>query len=119
MQTVAAVPVLAVILYLNSVMRDIVKQVKIKLSLRIIKHHAMKMRAEVKVKTHTFLTSALGGGRWSSSRPPLYSRAQRPWYPLDRGLARPQGVTERCGGKRGNRTPIFASSYPRSSKCNL
>jgi hypothetical protein len=124
MQTVAAVPVVSVILYLNSVMRDILNQVKIKMSLCLTKHHAMKMREGVKVKTHTFLTLALDWGRWSVSRPPLYSRAERPWYPLSRELGGPQGLSERCGERRnispvGNRTLIFPSSYTWSSKCNL
>jgi hypothetical protein len=123
-QTVTAVPTLSAVLNLNSVMKDNLNQVKIKLSLCIIKHHAMKMREGMKVKTQTFLTSALDGGRWSVSRPQLHSRAKRTRYPLRKGLDGPQGLSERCEEKRnlspvGNRTPIPPSSYPLSSKYNL
>jgi hypothetical protein len=41
---------------------------KIKLSLCLIKHHAMKMYGRVKIKLHALLTTALDGREWSASR---------------------------------------------------
>jgi hypothetical protein len=41
---------------------------KIKLSLLLTKHHAMKTHGGVKVQLHAFLTSVLNGGEWSASR---------------------------------------------------
>lgn len=43
-------------------------QVKVKLSLSLIKHHAMKENVGVDVWLHTFLTSRRDGGDWLSSR---------------------------------------------------
>jgi hypothetical protein len=42
---------------------------KVKLSLCLIKHHAVKMYWGVEGHLHTFLASALDGGEWSASRP--------------------------------------------------
>jgi hypothetical protein len=44
------------------------KKVKLKLSLCLTKHHAMKMYWGVEVWLHAFLISALDGGEWSASR---------------------------------------------------
>jgi len=45
----------------------------------------------VKEQLHAFLTSVLGEGEWSASRPrPLYSQESSTRYPLDRRLGGPQ-----------------------------
>jgi hypothetical protein len=41
---------------------------KVKLSLYLTKHYAMKTYGGVDVQIHVFLTSALVGGEWSASR---------------------------------------------------
>jgi hypothetical protein len=46
------------------------------LSLRLIKHHAMKVYGEVEVERHAFLTSALDGGEQSPSRPKRSTRRE-------------------------------------------
>jgi hypothetical protein len=47
--------------------------VKVKLSLCLTKHHAMKTYLGVEVKLHAFLTSALDAGERSASRPGLFT----------------------------------------------
>jgi hypothetical protein len=42
---------------------------KVEVKLCLIKHHAMKTHGEVEVLRHAFLTWALDGGEWSTSRP--------------------------------------------------
>jgi hypothetical protein len=42
--------------------------VQVKLSLHFVKHHAMKTYRGVEVQLHAFLTWALDGSEWSSSR---------------------------------------------------
>jgi hypothetical protein len=44
---------------------DVLIEVKVKLSLCLTKHHAMKMYWGVEVQLHPFLTSALAGDEWS------------------------------------------------------
>jgi hypothetical protein len=68
----------------------------------------MKMRGEVDVQIHLFLTSVLVGGEWSTSHP---------WYPLDRGLGEPQSWSGRYREMKildttGTRTLIPQSSNP-------
>jgi hypothetical protein len=55
---------------------DAVK-VKVKLSLCLNKHHAMKAYWGVEVERHAFLTSALEGGERSASRPGRFIRRER------------------------------------------
>jgi hypothetical protein len=48
-----------------------------------------------------FLTSALVGGEWSTSRTqPLYPRGKNPRYPLDRRLGWPQSRSGRFGEEK-------------------
>jgi hypothetical protein len=50
---------------------------KVKLSLCLIKHYAMKAYEGVDVQIHIFLTSALDGGEWSASRPGSFTPGER------------------------------------------
>jgi hypothetical protein len=54
-----------------------VKVKKVKLSLCLTKHHAMKTHWGVEVQLHAFLTSALDGGEWSASRPGCFTPKER------------------------------------------
>jgi hypothetical protein len=54
-----------------------VSKVKVKLSLCLTKHHAMKVWWEVEVQIHAFLTSALDGCQWSVSRPGRFILRER------------------------------------------
>jgi hypothetical protein len=51
-------------------------KVKVKMSLCLIKHYAMKMYRGVEVWFHVFLASALFGGEWSSSRPGRFTHGE-------------------------------------------
>jgi hypothetical protein len=48
--------------------------VKLKLSICLTKHHAMKTYLGVEVQFHAFFTSALHGGEWPVSCPGLLTR---------------------------------------------
>jgi hypothetical protein len=51
----------------------------------------MKEYGGMDVETHVFLTSALDGGEWSTSRPGLFIPGEgAPRYPFDRTLDGPQ-----------------------------
>jgi hypothetical protein len=50
---------------------------KVKLSLCLTKHHAMKTYWGVEVQLHAFLTSALDGGEWSASRPGRFTPREK------------------------------------------
>jgi hypothetical protein len=63
-------------------------------------HCAMK-----EVWLHSFLSPALDGGEWSSSRPGRFTAR----YPLDRRVGEPQSRSECCAenlGLAGYRTPV-------------
>jgi hypothetical protein len=55
----------------------------VKLSLCLVKHHAMKTYVGVEVELHTILVSAIHGGEWSVSRPGHFNIRERapdiPW----------------------------------------
>jgi hypothetical protein len=53
------------------------KKVKVKLSLRLTKHQAMKMYWGIEVYLHAFLISALDGGKLSASRPGRFTPRER------------------------------------------
>jgi hypothetical protein len=65
----------------------------------------------VDVQIHIFLTSALLGGEWSTSRPGRFTpRGKSPLYPLDRRLGGPHSRSGRFGEEKildptGTRTP--------------
>jgi hypothetical protein len=71
--------------------------VKVKLSLDLIKHHAMKMYGEVKVYVHHSYFS----NRWRrvvSFKPlSLYPQGNSPWYPLYVRLSEPKSSSGRYG----------------------
>jgi hypothetical protein len=50
---------------------------KVKLSLCLTKHHAMKTYWGMEVQLHAFLTSALDGSEWSASRPDRFTPRKR------------------------------------------
>jgi hypothetical protein len=52
-------------------------KVKVKLFLCLTKHHAMGTIVAVGLYLHAFLTSALGGGEWSASRPGRFTPRER------------------------------------------
>jgi hypothetical protein len=62
-------------------------KVKVKLSLCLTKHHAMKAYWGVEVYLHSFFDL---GTRWrlmvSFTPRPLYPQGKSPWYPLDKRL---------------------------------
>jgi hypothetical protein len=77
-----------------------ISYIKVKLSLYLIKHYAMKTYGRVKVQLHDFLTSALDGGELSASRPGCFTlRGKSPRYPLDRRLGGPPSRSGSCGEK--------------------
>jgi hypothetical protein len=47
--------------------------VKVKLSLCLIKHHGMKKYVGVEIYFHTFLTSILDGSEWSASHQGIFT----------------------------------------------
>jgi hypothetical protein len=53
------------------------RKLKIKLSLCLTKHHAMKTYLGVEGQLHAFLTSALDGGEWSASRLCRFTPSER------------------------------------------
>jgi hypothetical protein len=50
---------------------------KVKLSLCLTKHYAMKTYEAMHVNIYAFLTSALVGGEWSATRPGLFAPRER------------------------------------------
>jgi hypothetical protein len=52
-------------------------KVKVKLSLCLTKHHTMKAYGGMEVLLHEFLTSALDGGEWLTSRPGHFTPRER------------------------------------------
>jgi hypothetical protein len=56
---------------------NFILKVKVKLSLCLSQHHAMKTYWGVELQLHAFLTSALGGGEWSDSRPGRFTPRER------------------------------------------
>jgi hypothetical protein len=57
----------------------------------------MKMYRKVDVYIHIFLTSALVGGEWSSSRPAALPPGRSPRYPFYRRFGGPQSRSGRYG----------------------
>jgi hypothetical protein len=56
--------------------------IKVKLSLCLTKHHAMKTYGGVKVQFYAFLTSVLDGGDWSASPPGRFNPEERAPVPI-------------------------------------
>jgi hypothetical protein len=53
-----------------------VNKIKVDLSLCVTKHHVIKTYGGVAIKLHYLLTSALGGGEWSASRPGRFNAGE-------------------------------------------
>jgi len=51
------------------------------------------------------LTSALGGGKWSASRPGRFAQGKSPCYPFDRRLGGPQSCSGRSGLEENSQPP--------------
>ena len=66
------------------------------------------------VQLHSFLTSALDGGGWSTSRHDPFSSQEEPWHPLDRKRGGPQtkwgGPQTKSGGSRNEKTLLALPS---------
>jgi hypothetical protein len=90
----------------GTVERLCLSKVKVKLSLCLTKHHAMKTYWGVEVDLHVFLTLALGGGEWSALLPGRFTlREKSPWYPLDKRLGGPQSHPGRGGEEKNSNPP--------------
>jgi hypothetical protein len=50
---------------------------KVKLSLCLIKYHAMKTYGRMEVQLHASLTSTLDGGKWSASQPGSFTPGEK------------------------------------------
>jgi hypothetical protein len=61
----------------------------------------MNMYERVEVQIHTFLTSALDGGKWSASHPSHFALRKKVPVPLDRRLSGPWSWSG-CDGKEKN-----------------
>jgi hypothetical protein len=74
---------------------------KAKLSLCLIKHHAMNRYRVAEVYNFTILDPS-NRWRWvvSFTLRPLYTRGNGPQHPLDRGLGGPQSRSGRSGGEK-------------------
>jgi hypothetical protein len=83
---------------------NIVKWVK--LSRGLTKYHTMKTYVWVEVWLRSFLTSALDGGEWPTSRPGHFTHGERAsGYPLDRGPGGLQSWSERGDEKYSHLNP--------------
>jgi hypothetical protein len=77
--------------YAQFTLHHVVKVKKIKLSLSLTRHYAMKTYGEVDVQIQVFLTLALVGGEWSASRTCHLTPGERALgKKLDRRLGGPQ-----------------------------
>jgi hypothetical protein len=90
--------------------------IKLKLSVCLIKHHAMKTYWGVEIKAHKILTSALDEAEWSASRSGRFTSGgksfQPPQFTLVRRLKGPRSGLDSVA-KRKN--PITAPAGNRTS----
>jgi hypothetical protein len=95
-------------------MAEKVKGKKIKLSLCLTKHHAMKAYwGSGSIAPH-ILDLGTSRRRVVSFTPrPLYPQRKSPWYPLDRRLGGPQSRSGRGGEEKNSQHP--SGIEPRSS----
>jgi hypothetical protein len=87
------------------ILEEVKEKVKVKVSLCLTKHHAMKTYWGVEVYSSTaFLTSTLDGGEWSASRSGRFTpQGKSPYYPSGRRLV----MAVLCCTKEGN--SLFAA----------
>jgi hypothetical protein len=73
------VPVLSQMhpVHIHSTLPPYLSRIKVKLSLCLTKHHAMKTYWGVEIQLHALLISALDGGEWSASRPGCFTPRER------------------------------------------
>jgi hypothetical protein len=81
-------------------------KLKVKLSLCLTKHHAMKTSWGVKVWLHAFLTSTVGGSEWSASRPGCFTPGKRAPERLRGPQSRYGCCSEKIFSLAGYRTPV-------------
>jgi hypothetical protein len=58
------------------------------------------MGEAAEVQLHSFLTSALDGGQWSTARSGSFTLEKETRYPLNRTLGVPHSRSRRFGGKK-------------------
>jgi hypothetical protein len=87
---------------------------KVKFCLVLLLSIAPCRRGGVEVWLHTFLTSALDGGLWSTSHPGRFTPEERARCPLNMGLDRPHSQSGRCG--EGKTLPYRESNPGRTSR---
>jgi hypothetical protein len=82
-------------LYRLTCLRSLLSTLKIKLSLSLTKHNAIKTYGEMDLKIHVFMSSALVEVEWSGLRPYPFTPPpgrKSPRYQLDKSLGGSQAV---------------------------
>jgi hypothetical protein len=71
---------------------------RVKLSLFLIKHHAIMTYGRAEIQLHAFLTSPLDGSEWSVPCTSCFiPPGKEPWYHLDTRLGEPKNWSGYCG----------------------
>jgi hypothetical protein len=91
---------------------EVRREVKVNLSLCLIKYHAMKTYGGEEVYLHAFLTPAPDWLSGQLHTPAALNSGKNPWYSLDRKLGGAQSRSGRGGEEKnsqppaGNRIPV-------------
>jgi hypothetical protein len=72
---------------------------------KVFPDHAIKTYRGTDVQLHSFLTSALDAGEWSTSRPSLFTPGKEPPYPFNMRLGESQSRFGCCGWTDKSLTP--------------